>query len=65
MNEPGLSISFSWKEEDGDASKCFSCKDPIYYKMHRMVAIFNDKEIKSQVKLCDSCFQLVDKKEDE
>lgn len=60
MADLTLSIKFEWEEELGDGAPCRSCKDPIFYKMHALVIISGPERSKSNIILCDSCYNALD-----
>lgn len=60
MADLTLSIDFEWEESPGDGTPCKSCKDPIFYRMHTMVVVSVPERSKSNIILCDSCYNALD-----
>jgi hypothetical protein len=60
MAETTLSIDFVWEESSGDGRKCKACKDPIFYKMYTMIVVSGPERSKSNIVLCESCFNALD-----
>lgn len=54
-----LSISFEWLKRDGDMKPCSQCKEPVYGKLYLLVIDVNGKKSRSKVRLCESCYGLV------
>jgi hypothetical protein len=50
-----VSIEQVWKEEQTQCQTCVVCKDIIYSSVYRLTVDVNDKEIKTEVVLCNSC----------
>ena len=60
-----ININLKWTKKITDLSKCTACEEIIYSSLNKLTILADNSkdvtETKTHVKLCDSCFDYMEK----
>lgn len=51
-----IEISTKWQKEPTECEICLCCQDVIYSDANRLIIVICEKESKTDVVICNSCF---------